>query len=228
MSKRLSKEEMEQDLLIEYSSRFMHFYQNNKSAVIGGSIGFVLVIGLVIGYFMYSAQQEEEARNLMGIAETYYSQGELDKALYGDDEELTAGFIQIANNYSNTDAGNLANYYAAVVHFEMENYESALEFINRFSPPDGILGVAPIAFHAVVLMEIEDFENSAEKYEDAAEWNVNDVTTPENYYFAAEAYLEAGNSEKADQLLSTILDEYPGSQYAVEAQRLKGFLAVNS
>lgn len=228
MSKRLSKEEMEQDLLIEYSSRFMHFYQNNKSAVIGGSIGIVLIIGLVIGYFMYTTQQEEEARNLMGIAETYYSQGELDKALYGDDEELTAGFIQIANNYSNTDAGNLANYYAAVVHFENENYESALEFINRFSPPDGILGVAPIAFHAVVLMEIDDFGNSARKYEEAAEWNVNDVTTPENYYFAAEAYLEAGISEKADQLLSAILDEYPGSQYAVEAQRLKGFLAVNS
>lgn len=228
MSKRLSKEEMEQDLLIEYSSRFMHFYQNNKAAVIGGSVGIVLAIGLLIGYFMYSAQQEEEARNLMGVAETYYSEGELNKALNGDDDEFTAGFIQIANNYPNTDAGNLANYYAAVVHFEMDNYDSALEFINRFSPPAGILGVAPIAFHAVILMEIEDFESAARKFEQAAEWNENDVTTPENYFFAAEAYLEAGDSQEADQLLSTILEEYPGSQYSTEAQRLKGYLAANS
>ena len=228
MSKRLSKEEMEQDLLIEYSSRFMHFYQNNKAAVIGSSVGVVLIIGLLIGYFIYSAQQEEEARNLMGIAETYFSDGELDKALDGDDDELTAGFIQIANNYPNTNAGNLANYYAAVVHFEMENYDSALEFINRFSPPDGILGVAPISFHAVILSETEDFEMAARKYEEAAEWNENDVTTPENYFHAAEAYLEAGDSQKADQLLSVILDDYPGSQYSTEAQRLKGYLAVNS
>jgi len=227
MSKRLSKEEMEQDLLIEYSSRFMHFYQNNKASVIGGSIGFVVIIGLLIGYFVYSSQQEEEARNLMGIAERYYSEGELNKALYGDEEELTVGFTQIADNYSNTDAGNLANYYAAVAEFELDNYESALEYINGFSPPEGILGVAPLSFHAVILMELRDFEAAAKKYEEAATWNENQVTTPENYLFAAEAYLEAGNSEKADQLLTTILNDYPGSQFATEAQRLKGFLAVN-
>ncbi|MGF1668828.1 MAG: tol-pal system YbgF family protein [Balneolaceae bacterium] len=226
MSRRLSKEEMEQDLLIEYSSRFMHFYQNNKAAIIGGGIGLVVVVGLIIGYFIYSSQQEQEAQVLMGIAERYYSEGELNRALYGDDDQFTLGFIQIADNYSGTDAGNLANYYAAVVEFELQNYESALEYIKRFSPSRDILGVAPIAFHAVILMELEQYEAAAKKFEEAARWDINDITTPENYYYAAQAYIEAGMNKKADELLERILDDYPGSQQAAEAQRLRGFLAI--
>jgi len=227
MSKRLSKEEMEQDLLIEYSSRFMHFYQNNKAAIIGGSIGIVAVIGLVIGYFVYSAQQEEEAQNLIGIAERYYSEGELEKALYGDDDDLSVGFSQIAENYPNTKSGNLANYYSAVVEYEMDNYDSALNYLNEFNPPQGILGVAPITFHAVILMELERFEEAAGKFEEAATWDKNEVTTPENYLRAAEAYLEADNKLKAEEMLTVISEEYPTSQYATEALRLKGFLASN-
>ena len=225
MSKKLSKEEMEQDLLIEYSSRFMHFYQNNKAAIISGSVGLVAVVGLIIGYFIYSAQQEEEAQNLMGIAERYYSEGDLEKALYGDEEDFSVGFSQIAKNYPNTKPGNLANYYAGVVEFELGNYDSALNYLNNFNPPDGILGVAPVTFHAVLLMELERFEEAAGKFEEAANRDKNEVTTPENYLRAAEAYLDAENNDKAEEMISVITEEYQTSQYATEALRLRGFIA---
>ena len=38
MSKGLKKEDLEQDILIEYSSRFMYFYENNKGTVIGAEL----------------------------------------------------------------------------------------------------------------------------------------------------------------------------------------------
>lgn len=224
MSKGLKKEDLEQDILIEYSSRFMYFYEQNKAAVIGGGIGIVLVIGLIIGYFVYSHQQEEEAQNLLGIAEESFMQGNYETALYGDEDEFTIGFEQIADNYSRTNAGNLANYYAAVSEYEMGNYEEALNYIQNFDVPDGIMGVAPISLHATILTEINRYEEAGEMFVRAADWNENNSTTPYNLLEAATAFREAGNTEQALQQINRILDEYSNSEQATEAKRLKGLM----
>lgn len=224
MSK-LKKEDLEQDLLIEYSSRIMHFYNNNKVAVIGGSIGIVVAIGLIIGYIFYSGNQEEEAVNLLGIAEQELLRDNYEQALYGNEEEFTLGFEQIANNYDGTIAGNLANYYAAIAEYELGNYESALTYIQEYEVPEGILGVAPISMHANILIGLERYEEAATQYERAAEWDENNSTTPYNLYKAAEAHMEAGNTEQALAHIDTIIEEYPNSQQIAQAQRLKGLLA---
>ncbi|MFO7848297.1 MAG: tetratricopeptide repeat protein [Balneolaceae bacterium] len=228
MSRGLKKEDLEQDLLIEYSSRFMYYYENNKATVIGGGVGLLLVIGLVIGYFVYSGQQEEEAQNLLGIAEEQMMQGNFETALYGDEADFTLGFNQIAENYSGTSSGNLAKYYAAVAQFELGNYEDALERIEEFNVPRGILGVAPISLHAILLTETGNYAESAEKYIEAAEWSENSSTTPYNLMEAAIAYREAGNDDRALEVVNRILDEYPGSEQAGEAQRMRGLLTRGS
>jgi tetratricopeptide (TPR) repeat protein len=225
MSKKLSKEDLEQDILIEYSSRFMYFYERNKAAVIGGGIGLVALIALSIGYFIYSNQQEQEAQVLLGVAEQSMMQGNFEQALYGDDDDFTLGFVQIARNYSRTDAGNLANYYAAVAEFELGNFEDALEYIKNYSPPRGILGVAPISMHANILLELERYEDAARQFERAAEWDENRSTTPYNLFEAAQAHIEAGNNQRALEHLDTIIAEYPNSPQASHAQRLKGMLS---
>jgi len=228
MSKKLSKEDLEQDILIEYSSRFMYFYSQNKATVIGGGLGIILAIGLIIGYFIYSSQQEQQAQVLLGVAEQALLMGDFEQALYGDDDQFTLGFVQIARNYGRTDAGNLANYYAAISEFELGNHEDALNHIKNFSPPRGILGVAPISMHANILLELERFEDAARMFERAATWDVNSSTTPYNLFEAAQAYIEAGNRERAIANLNTIVNEYPNSQTAPQAQRLRGMLTAGS
>jgi tetratricopeptide (TPR) repeat protein len=224
MSKGLKKEDLEQDILIEYSSRFMYFYENNKGAVIGAGVGLVVVIGLIIGFFVYSGQQEEEAQNLLGIAEEQLMQGNYETALYGNEQDFTLGFEQISNNYPRTSAGNLATYYAAVSDFELGNMESALQRMQNFDVPDGIMGVAPLSLHAILLSELDRYEDAAEKYIEAAEWNENTSTTPYNLLEAANAYNEAGSTDQAIQVVDRILEEYPNSLQAAEAKRLKGLL----
>ena len=226
MSKKLSKEDLEQDILIEYSSRFVYFYNQNKAAVIGGGLGIILVIGLVIGYVLYSNQQSQQAEVLLGVAEQALMRGDIEGALYGDDDEFTLGFVQIARNYGRTSSGNLANYYAAIAEFELNNYEEALEFIKRFSPPRGILGVAPISMHANILMELGRYEDAARQFERAANWDVNNSTTPYNLFEAAQAYMEAENNQRAIQHLEAILADYPNSQQATRAQRMLGMIAA--
>lgn len=224
MSKGLKKEDLEQDILIEYSSRFMYFYENNKATVIGGGIGLVLVIGLIIGFFVYSGQQEQEAQNLLGIAEEQLMQGNYETALYGNEQDFTLGFEQISENYPRTDAGNLATYYAAVCEYELGNYESALQRIQNFDVPDGIMGVAPLSLNAIILSELDRYEEAGQKYLEAADWNVNDSTTPYNLLEAAIAFREAGNTDRALEMVDRVLEDYPNSQQAAEAKRMRGLL----
>ncbi len=226
MSKKLSKEDLEQDILIEYSSRFMYFYNQNKATVIGGGLGIILAVALIIGYVFYSNQQSQQAQVLLGIAEQALMQGDLERALYGDDDEFTLGFVQIARNYGRTSSGNLAYYYAAIAEFELNNFDDALGYIEQFSPPRGILGVAPISMHANILMELERYEEAASQFERAANWDENTSTTPYNLFEAAQANMEAGNNNRAIQHLENILSEYPNSQQATRAQRMLGMLAA--
>ncbi|MEX0944926.1 MAG: tetratricopeptide repeat protein [Balneolaceae bacterium] len=227
MSKKLSKEDLEQDLLIEYSSRIVHFYNQNKAAVLGGSIALVLSIGLIIGYFIHSTQQEQEAQTLLGIAEQSLLNGNFEQALYGDEANFTLGFEQIANNYSRTDAGNLAHYYSALAEYELGNYEEALRSIENYKAPSGIMGVAPVSMNAIILLELERYEEAATVFERAARWDENNSTTPYNLFEAAQAHMETGNNQRAIELLNTILSDYPNSQQYTKAQRLIGFLTVS-
>lgn len=226
MSKKLSKEDLEQDLLIEYSSRLLHFYNHNKAAVWGGGIAIVLTVGLIIGYVIHSSQQEEAAKELLSVAEQQFLQGNFESALNGNDDDFTLGFIQIANNYGRTSAGNLARYYAAASEFELGEYESALMHIQGYNIPNGITGVSPISLHASILSELGRYDEAAGMFERAAEWDENDATTPLNLYSAAEAYTEAGMYDDAKRVIDTILSDYSNSAVSTRAERLKGMLAV--
>ncbi|MEX0719419.1 MAG: tetratricopeptide repeat protein [Balneolaceae bacterium] len=226
MSKRLSKEELESDPLIENYNRAAAYLSENKAVISSMIIGVVVIIAALIGYNFYSSVQEAEAQELLSVAESYYTQGDYENALHGDEFELTYGFSQIANDYSGTNAGNIATYYAAVSSLNLNNIEDALMYINRFDVPDGILGVGPLSFHANLLQANGSFERAAQKYLEAANWNKNETTTPFNLLKAARAFYEAGNYDRADELASQIIDEYPTSAELAESQRLKGMIAA--
>ncbi len=118
MSKKRVKEELEQDIFLETFSKAQSFYDTNKSAVIGAAIALIVIIGGSMVYYYYSNAQEEKAQQLMGIATQAYLQGNYEEALTGSEAEFTVGFEQIINNYSITNAANLAHYYAAVSEFK--------------------------------------------------------------------------------------------------------------
>ena len=226
MSKHLSKEELESDPLIENYNKAVSVFNENKTTILAIVIGVVVVIASLIGYNVYSQNQEQEAQNLLATAEGYYSEGDYDKALNGDDFELTYGFVSIANDYSGTEAGNLAIYYASVSSFKLGNIEDALDYISRYDAPDGILGVGAISFHAKLYLANGSLEKAAETFVKAANWDVNDTTTPFNLYKAAETFYELENMDKASELVDQILNDYPGSEEATSTQKLQGMIAA--
>src|SRR5699024_9846659 len=147
MAKKLTKEELEQDALLNTYAKITEFYLEHKTVIISSAVAVILAIGLAIGYHYWKKGQNKEALNLITDAQTYFREGNYEAALNGSKEDFTVGFAQIINKYGGTKAGDLARYYAAVSSFKLGNTDQALDYMDDYDPPSGILGVPPISFH---------------------------------------------------------------------------------
>lgn len=224
MAKHLTEEELQSDPLLSTYAKIQEFYLSNKNVIIGSAVAVILAISLAIGYHYYQRSQNQKAQQLMGMAESYYLRGDYQQALHGSEENLTRGFEQIIREYGGTEAGNLARYYAAVSAYNLGNTKQALEYINNYEVPEGILGVAPLSFKGVLLTELGNHEEAAATYVKAAEWDVNDATTPYNYLEAARAFHDAGNMQQAEKYARLVAEDYPASSQVAEAKKLIGQL----
>ena len=219
-------DDLTQDPLIQWFEKTNEYLQTNKTSIIGIVVAVVVITGSIIGYSFYSTAQEEQAQQLLSIAEGYYAEGDYQKALDGDSFELTYGFRAIANDFSGTYAGNLATYYSAISAYQLGNIEQALEYMEVFEVPQGILGVGAKNFHAKLYLANGSMESAARTFEDAARWDNNEATTPDNLLSAAEIYAELGNTDKASNLVTEILSQFPSSSQEARAEFLKGSLAI--
>ncbi len=227
MSKNFTKEELEHDPLLDKYTQAVNFFNANRTMILSLVVTLIVVIGVVIGYRFYAEGQEEQAQNLLASAEQSYSASDYQTALNGDEYTLSYGFVQIADEFSGTNAGNLAAYYASVSHFKLDNYQKALAYIQEFKHPKGIMGVGSVSFNATLLKLNGSLEKAAQKYEQAANWDKNDSTTPFNLMKAANVYKELGNAEKVKSITSTIIEEYPSSPEATSSKKLLGSIVAS-
>ncbi len=222
--KHLSKDEIAKDTLVTWYARFVNFISRYTKVAIVIGIAILVVIGIGIGYYFYQQHQETKAEKIMTRAENYLRNSDYKKALNGDLQNYTIGFAQIADNYGGTRAGNLACYYAAVCEFNLNNYQKALTYIQKYEVPEGILGVGPISLHAVILSNLGKYQAAGNLYMKAAHWEKNTSTTPYNLLAAANAYLKAGNQSLAQQAVNEVLNDYGNTTYQTEALKLAGYL----
>jgi outer membrane protein assembly factor BamD (BamD/ComL family) len=224
MADRLSKEELENDALVTSYAYTLNWYRENKSLLFAGIAVLIVAIGGSFWYVNYTTQQQEEAREAISFAEQQFMTGNYETALFGDVEQGEPGLTEIISDYPNTTAGNLARYYAAVSHAELDDYASALEMIQEYEVPEGVLGVAPVSLHGMILMQLERYADAVTVFERAAAWDENDSTTPFNLLNAGEAAYAAGNYTKASEMAKRIQEEYPNSSQAPRAMRLEGMI----
>lgn len=227
MAKYHTKEELERDPLAEFIGKASIFYSQNKTMILSASVTVLVVAAVLIGYNLYSSKQETKAQILLAQAENFYSEGDYYTALNGDEVTFTPGFVEIALDYSGTNAGNLAIYYASVSSYKLGNYEDALAYIKKYKHVKGILGVSSLSFEASLYELNKEYEKAAEVYEKAAGWDENDSTTPYNLYKAANAYYHAGDNSKAARAIERIVNEYPESDELADSQRLQGILLAS-
>lgn len=226
MSKNFTKEQLETDALVTSYAKTVSYIRTHTPTIIGIVVGVIVLIGGIVGYSIYSQNQESEAQAFLGYAEQLYINANYEAALNGDDSAMGVGLAAIVNNYGGTNAGNMARYYAAISELEMGNADMALAYMNDFDAPEGILGVNAINFHAVLLANAGEHKQAAAMFKKAADWDKNSSTTPANLLSAAQNALLAGDTTMAGNLADQILKEYESSPAVAEARKIQGQLSV--
>lgn len=168
--------------------------------------------------------RNEEAQSQMFVAEDYFTKDSLNYALYGDGNYL--GFIDIADEYSATPAGNLARYYAGICFLHMGEFTSAVEYLEKYKKRDIVL--APVAIGATgdAYIELGETDKGLEYYNRAAGFSDNSFYAPVYLMKAAQIYELEGEYDKALANYNTIKEKYPDSNEGNNIE--KNIARVNS
>jgi tetratricopeptide (TPR) repeat protein len=150
---------------------------------------------------------EEEAHGEMFMAEQYFEKDSFNLALDGDGNYL--GFLDIADEYGNTSAGNLAHYYAGVSYLRSGQFEDAISELESFDGAGEMLGAVALGAIGDAHMEMDDVDDALSFYEKAANSSENNFSSPIYLQKAGFAAEKAGKYDKAIDYYTQVKENYP-------------------
>ena len=212
MTKKRNKTEDQFAQIEETLSKTEQYIEDNQKSLMIIVSAIVVVIAFFIGYQnLYIAPLEKEAQVDMFMAELYFQKDSFNLALNGDNSTYL-GFIEIADEYSGTKVGELANYYAGLSYLNTGDFENAIEYLNDFSSDDIVLSSLALGCIGDAYMELEDADNALSYYEDAASYTDNEFTTPRYMLKQAMIHESNGDYDDALALYKGIEEDYKSSR----------------
>ena len=178
------------------------------------SIAIVVIILLVAGVICYntyvSGPREQEASTALAKGQDYFANQQYDKALKGDGAGY-AGFLSIASDYSNTDAGNLANLYAGLCYANMDKWNEAVQYLDGVSTSDDQM-ISPAAMAALgnAYAHLKQLDKAVECLKKAANMADSEAMDKTNNSISPVFLIQAGeileSQNKKDEALKIYQD----------------------
>ncbi|MFA5817699.1 MAG: tetratricopeptide repeat protein [Bacteroidales bacterium] len=188
-------------------TRTEHFLEENYKTLLIGLGVIVALVGIVWLGKLYLNKRNDEAQSQIYQAEKYLEMDSLDLALNGDGNYL--GFLDIAKDYKFTNTGNLARYSAGICYLHLGEYQQAIDFLNKYSKKDKVLGSLAIGATGDAYVELGDVDKGVAKYVEAADFAKNSFNTPLFLMKAGEIYELNGKYSEALKVYERIENEYP-------------------
>ena len=215
--------------LDETASKTELFVAKNQK-VIFGIVGAVAIIA--IGYLVYQRvivePNEIEATERMFVAEQNFqlaTDGVKSDSLYTlalNGSEGKYGFARIADEYSGTNAANLANYYAGMASLNLRKFDQAITYLEKFKSDDKILSALAKGAIGDAHAEKNNAKEALSFYVKASEMNKNEFTTPLYLLKAGKTALALGNKADALKYFTDIKENYDNAQEAQGIDALIG------
>ena len=213
--------------LDETASKSEQWIEKNSKPLFLALISVVVLFLAYLGYSKYIVEPNEiEASNELAFPRKYFDEAAtagsgidslLNLGLEGADGKY--GFLDIAESYSGTDAGNLANYYAGVSYLQMKEYEKAIAYLEKFNSDDTLLGPVSLGAIGDAFADIDQPEQALEYYEKAANKQNNEFTTPLYLYKAGQTSMQLKKYDKAVSLFTKIKENHPTSDQGRDVEK---------
>ncbi len=214
--------------LDEGASKTEKWVADNQKYIFG-LVGFIAIV--VLGYFAYIKYIKEpkdiSSMNKMFTAQRLYEQA-LDQnndsiyrlSINGSDGKM--GFLQIIDEYSGTNASNLANYYTGMSYLKLKDYKNSIKYLSQFDSDDQILSSLSKGSIGDCFAQLEQLDDALDYYEKAININTNDYTTAMYLLKAAHVSMELSKHKKSYNYFSRIKSDFPNS---ISAENIDVFIA---
>jgi len=218
--KRISKREIKEDKLVTTYFEAQSWFELNKKRISTVATILAVVVAAIWIYYNNRATGDLNATTDLGKVMRYYDQGQYQIAINGAPQENIRGLEQIVSDYGSTPTGQIARLYLANCYFSLSQYDKALELYRDTDVSDKSLMSSVYAGIAACEVEKGNIAEGARMFEKAAGTDSGEMNTAEYLYRAAGSYVQAGEKEKASELLERLKKDFPQSTYAREADRL--------
>jgi len=178
------------------------FFEKYKKAII---IAVVAVIAIVVCAILfnnyYLEPRQQEASTELGKAQELFVNDEYEKAL--------PLFQKVANDYSSTDAGNLAQLYIGLCQANLGKWQEAVNAIESFNGKDDQM-ITPAAEGALgnAYANLNQLDKAVEHLKKAAQMADNNSLSPTFLIQAGEILESQGKKADALKLYQEVKEKY--------------------
>lgn len=191
-------------------SRTEYFIEKNQKIITTITVVVAILVLAFLGYKKYIVQPKvKEAQEVIFPAQQYFERDSFNLALNGDGNNL--GFLDIIDDYSITPSGNIAKYYAGVCYLNLGQYQKAIEFLKSYSAEDIMTSIMAKGAMGDAYIELGNINKGIDAYMKAANFNINNFTTPLFIMKAAQTHFAEGDYSKALELYKRIEKEFTES-----------------
>lgn len=194
-------------------------FMKHKKAISAAIVVVILIVAGVLSYETYiSGPREQEASTALAKGQDYFANQQYEIALKGDSTGFR-GLLNIASDYSSTDAGNLANLYAGLCYANLGKWNDAVKYLEKYSPADDEM-ISPAATAALGNAyahikqpdkAVEYLKKAASMADSEAEGNANNSLSPTFLIQAGEILESQNKKDEALKIYQDIKKKYVNS-----------------
>ena len=202
------------------------FFMKYKKAIL---IAVAAIIVVIAGVFLYISQisgpREEKASTALSKGQTYFNNEMFEQAVNGDGAGFV-GFAKLADEYSGTKAGNLANLYAGLCYANLGKWAEAQKSLDAFSTEDDQM-ISPASQAALgdayahlnqLDKAVDAFKKAADMADSKAEDDANNSLSPIFLIKAGEVLESQGKKDEALKIYQDIKKKYVKSMLVQSAE----------
>ena len=185
------------------------FFLKYKKAIIGAVIALVVIIAGIVLYKTYvSGPKAIKASTAIAKGQEYFAASNFEMALNGDSASFK-GFAKLADEYSSTAAGNLANLYAGLCYAKLDKWEDAVKYLEKYDGADDQM-ISPAAEGALgnAYAHLNQLDKAVSHLKKAAEKADNNSLSPTFLIQAGEILESQGKNDEALKLYQTVKEKY--------------------
>lgn len=168
----------------------------------------VIIAGILLYHNFIVTPQNEKASTMLAKGQMYFANNDFNKALSGDSIGYI-GFVKIINEYSGTDAANLAKLYAGLSYAQQNKIHEAIKYLEDYSPADDDM-VSPAAIGTLgnCYAKAGQLDKAVETLKKAAQMADNNSLSPTFLLEAGQILESQKKNKEAVTLYQEIKDKY--------------------